>query len=89
LLLIIKRVPELGLRSSRHDPYKLGYTRVTMLVIKSSKKAIWSKSQKSRLSSDCKAETRLHEVGIVSNRRSARYGEYLGVLYTPPVTSGE
>jgi hypothetical protein len=79
----------MGLRSSRHDPYKLGYTRVTMLVLKGSKNLIWSKSQKSKRSSDCTAETRLHEDGIVSNRRSARYGEYLGVLYTPPVTSGE
>ncbi len=33
--------------------------------------------------------TRLHEVGIASNRRSECYGEYVPALYTPPVTPWE
>ena len=49
---VIKRSK--GTRSSRHDPYILGYTRVTMLIIKSRKEEIRSKSQKCKLSSDCR-----------------------------------
>ena len=32
--------------SSPHDPYELGYTRVTMAITKGSKSASWSESQK-------------------------------------------
>ncbi len=32
--------------SSRHDPYELGYTRVTMAITKGSNSASWSESQK-------------------------------------------
>jgi hypothetical protein len=56
---------------------------------KSDYNANWSKSYKSYLSSDCRLQLALHEGGIVSNRRSARYGECYIALYTPPVTSGE
>ena len=35
------------------------------------------------------AATRLHEAGIASNRGSARRGEYVRALYTPPVTPRE
>ena len=38
--------------SSPHGPYALGYTRVTMPVTKGGDTVRWSKSQKSRLSSD-------------------------------------
>lgn len=47
---------KVGSRSSRHDPYILGYTRVTMFVIKSRKEEIRSKSQKCKLSSDCRLQ---------------------------------
>ena len=37
---------------------------------------------------ELQAETRLHERGVASNRRSAHCGEYVpGGLYTPPVKS--
>ena len=38
--------------SSPHGPYRLGYTRATMVVTMGSKGASPSKSQKARLSSD-------------------------------------
>ena len=44
---------------------------------------------KNYLSSDCRLQLALHEVGIASNRGSARHGECFGALYTPPVTSGK
>ena len=39
--------------SSPHDPYELGYTRVTMVSTKRSNHENGSKSQKSHLSPDC------------------------------------
>lgn len=39
--------------SSPHDPYGLGYTRVTMVRTKRSNGENRSKSQKTHLSSDC------------------------------------
>ena len=39
--------------SNHHAPYVLGYTRATMVHTKGSEGAIWSKSFKMDLSSDC------------------------------------
>ena len=54
----LKKLPvtsrrKVGMTSSPHGPYGLGYTRVTMGVTKSSEAVTWSQSQKSSLSSDC------------------------------------
>ena len=53
--------------SNHHAPYDLGYTRTTMAI--EQREAIQR----------CGANppTRLHEVGIASNRRSACCGEYV------------
>ncbi len=63
--------------SSQHDPYALGYTHPTMAknnVLQVRKcKLITQISPQFRLES----ATRLHEVGIGSNRRSAGCGEYV------------
>ncbi|OUL18892.1 hypothetical protein BV378_34585 [Nostoc sp. RF31YmG] len=53
----LKRPPminrrKVGMTSSLHASYILGYTRTTMLWTKGSKRAIVSKSHKPRLSSD-------------------------------------
>ena len=63
--------------SSQHGPYAQGYTRATMDGTKCCDAARWSQSQKTVLSSDCSLQLRLHEVGIASNRGSARRGEYV------------
>ena len=42
--------------SSPHGLYALGHTRVTMPVTMGSQTARWSKSLKSRLSSDCRLQ---------------------------------
>ncbi len=57
--------------SSQHGPYVLGYTRATMVGTTGSETARWSESLKSRSQFGLEAETRLHEGGIASNRRSA------------------
>ncbi len=57
--------------SSPHGLYAQGLTRATMVTTERCDTARWSKSHKSHLSPDCRLSTRLHEVGIASNRVSA------------------
>ena len=57
--------------SSQHGPYVRGYTRATMVGTTGSETARWSESLESRPQFGLQAATRLHEVGITSNRRSA------------------
>lgn len=59
--------------SSPYGPYGLGYTRATMAITKS---YTISKSLKIVVFGLYTA-TRIHEVGITSNRRPARYGEFV------------
>ncbi len=62
---------KVGMTSSHHGPYGQGYTRTTMVGTEGCKPATVSQSQKPYLSPDWRSATRLHEVGIASNRRSA------------------
>src|SRR6056297_2755896 len=43
---------KVGMTSSHHGPYVLGYTRATMVGTERRKTARWSKSQKANLSTD-------------------------------------
>ena len=74
--------------SSRHDPYGLGYTRVTMVVTKGSNGANRSESLKTTLFRLFSA-IREHEDGITSNRGSARHGEIVPGPCTPRPSRSE
>ena len=63
--------------SSHHGPYDQGYTRATMAHTKRSDLARASGPHKVRRSPDWSLATRLHEVGIASNRGSECHGEYV------------
>jgi hypothetical protein len=63
--------------SSPHGPYIQGYTRNTMASTKGRELARVVQIPKSWSQFGLESATRLHEVGIASNRRSARYGEYV------------
>ena len=63
--------------SGQYYPYIWGYKHATMAGTKGSQSASWSKSHQSRSQFGLQAETRLHEVGIASNRRSECCGEYV------------
>ena len=63
--------------SSQHGPYVLGYTHATMAGTMGSEGATRSESHQSRPQFGLQAATRLHEVGVASNRRSAHCGEYV------------
>jgi len=60
--------------SSQHGPYELGYTRATMETTMSGNDASRRKSPNVFVFGLVSA-TRYHEVGIASNRGSARRGE--------------
>ena len=62
--------------SSPHGPYGLGYTRATMAVTVGSELASGANLQKPSQFGLYSA-TRVHEVGIASNRGSACRGEYV------------
>ena len=63
--------------SSHHAPYVLGYTRNTMAGNREKQYCEVEQNSETRSQFGLQAETRLHEVGIASNRRSAYCGEYV------------
>ena len=63
--------------SSQHGPDAQGDTHATMAGTTGREAARRSQSQQSRSQFGLQAETRLHEGGVASNRRSAHYGEYV------------
>ena len=63
--------------SSQHGSYVEGYTHATMAGTTGCEGATWSQSHQSRSQFGLQAATRLHEVGVASNRRSAHGGEYV------------
>ena len=68
--------------SNHHALYDLGYKRATMAANKE-KQARESKQTSEKQSQfGLKSATRLHEVGIASNRESAGRGEYVLGLCT-------
>ena len=71
--------------SNHHALYGLGYTRTTMAHITRCNTATWSKTFQNVSQFGLESATRLHEVGIASNRESACRGEYvLGVCTHRP-----
>ena len=63
--------------SSHHAPYVLGYTRTTMVGNREQRTREGERTSKTRSQFGSQAATRLREVGIASNRRSAYCGEYV------------
>ena len=62
-----------GMTSNHHAPYIPGYTRTTMAKTKGSNTARWSKSHKSRPSSDCRLQlacTKL-ELLVIADQHAA------------------
>ena len=63
--------------SGQYYPYVWGYKHTTMASTMGSQVVRRSKSHQSWSQFGLQAETRLHEVGIASNGRSAYYREYV------------
>ena len=63
--------------SNHHAPYDLGYTRATMDGTEGSEGVIPERNPEIRSQFGLQSATRLHEVGIASNRGSECRGEYV------------
>ena len=63
--------------SSHHAPYVLGNTRTTMGLNRGKRSREAERTPKRDSQFGSQAATRLREVGIASNRRSACCGEYV------------
>ena len=63
--------------SSQHGPYIWGYTRATMVGTKGSDTAMWSKSQKAYLSSDCRLQLACMKPELLVTADQLRCGEYV------------
>ena len=63
--------------SSHHAPYVLGYTRTTMSFNRGMQDREVEPNPQTNSQFGSEAATRLREVGIASNRRSACCGEYV------------
>ena len=68
---------KVGMRSNHHALYDLGYTRTTMAFNKEKQDREVEQNSKTTSQFRLQAATRLHEVGIASNRGSACRGEYV------------
>ena len=66
---------KVGMTSNHHALYDLGYTRTTMALNKEKRDREVEPIPKNASQSGLESATRLHEVGIASNSRSACSGE--------------
>ncbi len=76
---------KVGMTSNHHALYDLGYTRTTMALNKEKQDREVEQNSETTSQFGLQAATRLHEVGIASNRRSACCGEYVpGIRFPIP-----
>ncbi len=73
--------------SSQYGPYGQGCTRTTMPGTEGSDTARWSKSLKTRPSSDCRLQFDGMKSESLVMAYQLRRREYVPRPYTPPVTS--
>ncbi len=80
---------KVGMTSSHHGPYGLGYTRATMAGTEGCEAAMWSQSQKTGRSPDCslQLDCMKSESLVIANQNVAV--NTFPALYTPPVTPWE
>ncbi len=80
---------KVGMTSSHHGPYGLGYTRATMAGTKGCKAAMRSQSQKTGRSPDCslQLDCMKSESLVIANQNVAV--NTFPALYTPPVIPWE
>ena len=75
--------------SNHHAPYGLGYTRATMAHTKGGKRAILSKSQKRRPSSDCSLQLGCMKLeSLVIADQNAAVNTFPGLVHTARHTMG-
>ena len=77
------------MKSNHHAPYDLGYTRATMAATKGSESVSWSKSQKSRPSSDCSLQLDCMKLeSLVIANQNVAVNTFPGLVHTARHTMG-
>ena len=76
--------------SNHHAPYEQGFTRATMTITKRSNTVRLSKSQKSRLSSDCSLQLDYMKLEslVIANQHVA-VNTFPGLVHTARHTMGD
>ena len=75
--------------SNHHAPYEQGYTRATMAYTKGGRTARSSKSQKSRLSSDCSLQLDYMKLeSLVIANQNVAVNTFPGLVHTARHTMG-
>ncbi len=66
---------KVGMTSSHHGPYGLGYTRATMVGTEGCEAAMWSQSQKTDRSPDCslQLDCMKSESLVIANQNVGRW----------------
>ncbi len=80
---------KVGMTSSHHGPYGLGYTRATMVGTEGRKTARWSKSQKTNRSPDwsLQLDSMKSESLVIANQHVA-VNTFPGLVHTARHTMG-
>ncbi len=80
---------KVGMTSSHHGPYGLGYTRATMVGTEGCEAAMWSQSQKTDRSPDCSLQLDcMKSESLVIANQNVAVNTFPG-LVPPPVTPWE
>ncbi len=74
---------KVGMTSSHHGPYGLGYTRATMVGTEGCEAAMWSQSQKTDRSPDCslQLDCMKSESLVIANQHAA-VNTFPGLVHT-------
>ncbi len=80
---------KVGMTSSHHGPYGLGYTRATMVGTESCEAAMWSQSQKTDRSPDCSLQLDcMKSESLVIANRNVAVNTFPGLVHTARHTMG-
>ncbi len=79
---------KVGMTSSHHGPYGLGYTRATMVGTEGCEAVMWSQSQKTDRSPDCSLQLDcMKSESLIANQNVA-VNTFPGLVHTARHTMG-
>ncbi len=80
---------KVGMTSSHHGPYGLGYTRATMVGTEGCEAAMWSQSQKTDRSPDCSLQLDcMKSKSLVIANQNVAVNTFPGLVHTARHTMG-
>ncbi len=80
---------KVGMTSSHHGPYGLGYTRATMAGTEGCEAAMWSQSQKTGRSPDCSLQLDCMKLeSLVIANQNVAVNTFPGLVHTARHTMG-